>query len=230
MRPTTVLASWDAPAAVQAGKTLSDQYGKDLTMMSLPSAPAAAEATTTVVIGSGLSGLAVASELSRQGVDAIVVDGLDDFDAALPSRRANVADSAGFGERAEILRLLRNYAQTHHLDVRNATRAVDLTMAGSSTAGPARAKKWIIRTADGVLVADNIVLTRCAQNQLRRILASLGIKISRDFIAALRALGLYLVGVGDLVPPSTREVLHQAKVVSQAISMRSGAGALRALA
>ncbi|HEV7169006.1 MAG TPA: FAD-binding protein [Micrococcaceae bacterium] len=199
-------------------------------MMSVPSTPSAAESTTTVVIGSGLSGLAVASELSRQGVAAIVVDGLDFLDAAAPGRRPDAADAGAIGERAEILRLLRRYAQTHHLDVRNSTRAVDLSMAAGNAGGPSRPGKWIIRTADGVLMADNIVLTRCAQNQLRRILTSLGIKISRDFMNALRALGLYLVGVGDLVTPSTKEILHQAKVVSQAISVRNGAGAMRALA
>jgi hypothetical protein len=199
-------------------------------MMSVPSTPSTAETTTTVVIGSGLSGLAVASELSRQGVAAIVVDGLDFLDAAAACRRPEVADPAAIGERAEILRLLRHYAQTHHLDVRKSTRAVDLSMAAGSVAGGSRPGKWIIRTADGVLLADNIVLTRCAQNQLRRILTSLGIKISSDFMNTLRALGLYLVGVGDLVAPSTKEILHQAKAVSQAISVRSGAGAMRALA
>src|SRR6476620_11034170 len=35
------------------------------------------ERTTTVIIGTGLSGLAVGAELRRRGVDAIVVDGLD---------------------------------------------------------------------------------------------------------------------------------------------------------
>ncbi len=199
-------------------------------MMSVPSAPMATESTTTVVIGSGLSGLAVASELSRQGVHSIVVDGLDFLDAAEPSRRAKVSDPVAFGERAEILRLLRHYAQTHHLDVRNSTRAIELTMVGNQASGASRPKKWIIQTADGVLMADSIVLTRCAQNQLRRILASLGIKISRDIMNALRALGLYLVGVGDLIAPTTKEILHQAKVVSQAISAQSGSAALEALA
>lgn len=39
--------------------------------------PATAEITTTVVIGSGLSGLAVASELSRRGVQSIVVESVE---------------------------------------------------------------------------------------------------------------------------------------------------------
>lgn len=199
-------------------------------MTSVPRAPIA-ESTTTVVIGSGFSGLAVASELSRQGVDSIVVDGLDFLGTEEPARRSGAPDLGPFGERNEILRLLRHYALTHHLDVRTSTRAVELSMVGSDAAGaPGRPKKWVIRTADGVLMADSIVLTRCAQIQLRRILTSLGIKISRDVVAAMRSLGLYLVGVGDMIAPSTKEILHQAKSVSQAISASTADSALLALA
>jgi FAD binding domain len=173
------------------------------------------ESTTTVVIGSGLSGLAVASELSRQGVQAIVVDGMQLLGSA--ARRPNVADPVAPSERGEILRLLRHYADSHHVDVRTATRAMDLSMAGSGHEAVLPAKKWVISTADGVLLADTIVLTQCAQNELRRIISMLGLKIGHDLLHALRALGLYLVGVGDLVAPTTREVLRQAKVVSTAI-------------
>ncbi len=195
-------------------------------MTSAPAGPAG-ESATTVVIGSGFSGLAVATELSRQGINAIVVDGLDFLCGAGPGRRTELTDPSELSERIDILRLLRHYASSHHLDVRDSTRAVQLSRA---VIGSSQQPKWIIHTADGILLADNIVLTRCAQNQLRRILVSLGIKIGRDVLSAMRALGLFWVGAGDLIAPTTREILHQAKVVSRAISARSIATALPALA
>ncbi|MCY0904104.1 NAD(P)-binding protein [Arthrobacter sp. H14-L1] len=194
-------------------------------MTSAPAGPAG-ESTSTVVIGSGFSGLAVATELSRHGIDAIVVDGLDFLCGAVPGRRTELTDPGTLSERGDILRLLRHYASRHHLDVRDSTRAVQLSRAAGASG---RQPKWIIHTADGILLADNIVLTRCAQNQLRRILISLGIKIGRDVLSAMRALGLFWVGAGDLVAPTTREILHQAKVVSQAISTRNIPSALPAL-
>ena len=50
-----------------------------------------------------------------------------------------------------------------------------------------------VQTADGVLLADHVVLTKYPQNELRRFLRSMGIAIGRDFKAALRAIGLHLV-------------------------------------
>ena len=93
----------------------------------------ATEQTTTVIIGTGLSGLAVAAELRRRGVHSIVVDGLDILGAGQPAntaslQRCDAADSVSLRERNEILRHLRNYAASHQVDVRNTTRAVQLTM------------------------------------------------------------------------------------------------------
>src|SRR5215210_9224219 len=91
------------------------------------------EQTTTVVIGTGLSGLAVAAELRRRGVDSIVVDGLDILGSAQPAntaslQRCDAADAASLQERNEILRHLRIYATSHRLDIRNTTRAVQLDL------------------------------------------------------------------------------------------------------
>jgi hypothetical protein len=36
----------------------------------------------------------------------------------------------------------------------------------------------------------------------------------------MRAIGIYLVGVGELITPSPKEVLRQAKTVGQAISAK----------
>src|SRR6185312_3933193 len=71
------------------------------------------EYTTTVVIGSGLPGLAVAGELSRRGVSAIVVEGL----LAQPPgpSRSPLPDSSDRGERNDLLRLLQAYATSHEL-------------------------------------------------------------------------------------------------------------------
>ena len=184
---------------------------------------AGTEQTTTVIIGTGLSGLAVAAELRRRGIDSIVVDGLDTFGATLPAvttslQRIDTADSATLQERNEILRHLRNYAASHDVDIRS-TRAVQLTQvdgAPESAATP----QWEVHTPTGVLVADHIVLTRCAQSQLRRMINDFGIAVGRNLAAAMRAIGIYLVGVGELITPSPKEVLRQAKTVGKAISAK----------
>ena len=186
--------------------------------MTLAPAAGGTERTTTVVIGSGLSGLAVASELSRQGVDSIVVDSLELFGAAPTARASRLTEPGTLIERSEILRVLRHYASNHSLDIRASSKATGLRItAGAASAGDPQPQQWLVNTSDGVLLADNIVLTRCAQGQLRRFFASLGIAIGHDLTSAMRALGIYLVGIGDAVAPSTREILRQAKTVSEAI-------------
>ncbi|WP_458782268.1 FAD-binding protein [Arthrobacter sp. D3-16] len=184
---------------------------------------AGTEQTTTVIIGTGLSGLAVAAELCRRGVDSIVVDGLDLLGAAQPAnttslQRCDAADSANLRERNEILRHLRNYAASHDVDVRT-TRAVQLTKVDGAVTGAAL-PQWEVHTPTGILVADHIVLTRCAHSQLRRMINDFGISVGRNLVAAMRAIGIYLVGVGDLITPSPKEVLRQAKTVGQAISAK----------
>jgi thioredoxin reductase len=139
------------------------------------------ERTTTVIIGTGLSGLAVGAELRRRGVHAIVVDGLDILGAGQPAntaslQRCDAADSDSLRERNEILRHLRNYAASHQMDVRNTTRAVQLTMVGggtsTATGAGSTSGQWEVHTPNGILLADNIVLTpwaatwwpRCARS------------------------------------------------------------------
>ncbi|WP_442546076.1 FAD-binding protein [Arthrobacter sp. KN11-1C] len=201
---------------------------------------ASTERTTAVVIGAGMPGLAVASELSRYGVDAIVVDGMYVPGPLQPLntgilQRCDAADAACLQERSEILRHLRNYAASHGLDVRSTTRAVRLdrldeaapavaaaeTMASPGVVSPGVVSyQWAVHTANGVLLADHVVVTRCGQSQLRRMLAELGIAIGQNLVAAMRAIGMYLVGVGELATPTPKEVLRQAKVVGQAISAK----------
>ncbi|MFP3579650.1 NAD(P)-binding protein [Arthrobacter sp. SIMBA_036] len=209
------------------------------------------ERTTTVVIGAGLSGLAVASELSRHGVGSIVLDGFGALSASGQNvntgmlQRCDAGDPGTIQERHEILRHLRNYAANHHIDVRNATRALRLDFLGREPSaqlgyglsksftgaaanaalelsGPMEAapRQWAVHTADGILLADHIVVTRCAQSQLRRMLSELGIALGQNFATAMRALGMHLVGVGELIAPSPKEVLRQAKAVGQAISSK----------
>lgn len=188
-------------------------------MSTMPAA--STERTTTVVIGAGMPGLAVASELSRYGVDAIVVDGMYVRGPLQPLntgilQRCDAADAACLQERTEILRHLRNYAASHALDVRSTTRAVRLDRLDEAAVGT----QWAVHTANGILLADHVVVTRCGQSQLRRMLAELGIAIGQNLVAAMRAIGMYLVGVGELATPTPKEVLRQAKVVGQAISAK----------
>ena len=193
-------------------------------MSSLTTAPvnnalSAPELTTTVVIGSGLSGLAVASELSRQGIASIVVESHDCTDTG--SCRTLLGDSVALSERNELMRLLRGYASSHHLDVRRATYAEDLSIIGHPVLVPApvpTSKKWAVQTATGVLLADHVVLTKYPQSQLRKLLHSLGISIGRDLKGALESVGLHLVGISDRVAPSTRDIVRQARLVSDHIA------------
>jgi hypothetical protein len=192
------------------------------------------ERTSTLVIGTGLSGLAVASELQRRGVAAIVVDGLDLLGAGHPAntsslQRCDAADAASLRERNEILRHLRNYASSHKLDVRNNVRALQLDHFDADGPGAGvldfhgtgqPAQQWAVSTPNGVLYADHLVLTRCAHSQLRRMLAELGVAAGQNLMAAMHALGIYLVGVGELITPTPKEVLRQAKLVGQAISAK----------
>lgn len=192
-------------------------------MSSMPG-NAGTEQTTTVIIGTGLSGLAVAAELCRRGVDSIVVDGLDLLGAAQPAntaslQRCDAADPVTLRERNEILRHLRNYAASHDVDVRNTTRAVQLTMVEGLPGGTA-VPQWEVHTPTGILIANHIVLTRCAHSQLRRMINDFGITVGRNVVAAMRAIGIYLVGVGELITPSPKEVLRQAKTVGHAISAK----------
>ena len=78
-------------------------------------------------------------------------------------------------------------------------------------------KKWAVQTRNGVLLADHVVLTKYPQNQLRRFVQSLGLAVGIDIKAALRAIGLYLIGVGEMLTPTTREIVRQAKVISDSI-------------
>ncbi len=196
------------------------------------------ERTSTVVIGTGLSGLAVASELQRRGVGAIVVDGLDLLGAGNPAntsslQRCDAADAATLRERNEILRHLRNYAVSHKLDIRNDVRALQLDHLDADGLGVGgldatehlhdaahRMQPWAVSTPNGILYADHLVLTRCAHSQLRRMLAELGVAAGQNLMAAMHALGMYLVGVGELITPTPKEVLRQAKLVGQAISAK----------
>lgn len=186
--------------------------------------PGGIERTTAVIIGTGLSGLAVASELQRRGVDSIIVDGLDLLGAGHPAntsslQRCDAADAATLRERNEILRHLRNYAASHKLDVRNNVRALRLDHLDAGGPG-SPTKQWAVRTPGGVLLADHLVLTRCAHSQLRRMLSELGVAAGQNLMAAMHALGMYLVGVGELITPTPKEVLRQAKVVGHAISTK----------
>lgn len=169
-----------------------------------------AESTTTVVIGSGLSGLAVASELNRNSVATIVVSGAGELLGECSSHRP-CTDPATSTERAGLVRLLRTHASNRGLDIRQQTRAKDLQL----TAGTAN--RWVVHTENGVLLADNVVLTNCPDNQIRRLLDSVGIAASHDFASAMHGIGMYLIGIGNLLAPTTREIIRQAKQVSDTI-------------
>lgn len=185
---------------------------------------AVAESSSAVIIGTGLSGLAVAAELNRHGVPAVTVDGLENSSPSTATTALRVADlsSAESAEYLDVLRHLRKYAASHSLDVRHHVMARHLTLVeGTDEGAPAR---WAVRTEHGLVIADAVVLTRCAHNQLRRFLADLGYSLGEHLLEALAQIGLYLVGVTELSAPSTRELLRQAKHVGLEVAARTGAG------
>lgn len=191
------------------------------------------ERTNAVIIGSGLSGLAVASELQRRGVDSVVIDGLELHGAgrspgASSLQRRGATDAAIVQERNEILRHLRNYAASHDLDIRNDLRAQRVDRLDAGISGSPR-QQWVVHTPGGILLADHLVLTRCAYSQLRLMLSELGMVVGQHLKAALRDLGMYLLGVGQLITPTPKEALRQAKVVGQAISAKVHPEALPAV-
>ncbi|MHA7305705.1 FAD-binding protein [Arthrobacter sp. TMN-49] len=179
------------------------------------------ETTSTIVIGSGFSALAVAAELNRQGVQAIVVESFCPLKQTPPPPPTTGGISlAALNERSEILRLLEHYARRHELDIRPSTRALSLTR----QEGPLpETPYWSVRTATGTLSAHSIVFTRGALNQLLRVLHNAGVTTAAELRSGMHALGLYLVGVGDLVIPTTQEILHQAKRAGSSISSRVAA-------
>lgn len=174
--------------------------------------------TTAVVIGCGLTGLAVASELSRRGVDSIVLSGLRGTDGPTLPRHPS-----GLAERADLLRVLRAYAAGHSLDVRQGTPAEDLgRVHGPGIPAPVPGSvKWSVSTGQGILLADHVVLTSCAQVELRRLIRSLGFTAGGGLKTALRSAGLYLVGVGESLAPTTRELVRQAKRTGEDIALRN---------
>ncbi len=184
----------------------------------MAAAPPAAEMTTTIVIGSGFSALAVAAELNRQGIKAIVVDGACSMKQPSPIQPTTGGISLDeLTERSEIVRLLEHYARRHGLDIRPDTQALDLTR----TAASVNSRQWRVHTAEGTLSAHSVVFTRGALSQLRKVLQGVG--VTGELRGSMHALGLYLVGVGNLEIPTTHEILHQAKRAGQSIAARVAA-------
>lgn len=185
------------------------------------SAPPAHERATTIVIGSGFSALAVAAELNRQGVEAITLDGFCPSKQHSPAQPSTGGISlAELSERSEVVRLLEHYARRNELDIRPEIKALDVTRTQHVVPGN---RQWRVHTANGILNAHSVVFTRGALSQLLKVLQGAGISTTNDLRASMHALGLYLVGVGDLAVPTTHEILHQAKRAGQSIASRVAA-------
>jgi glycine/D-amino acid oxidase-like deaminating enzyme len=180
------------------------------------------ESTTAVVIGTGLSGLAVAGELSRRGVETVTVHGFESGAPSTMTTALRVADlsSDDSAEYLQVMRHLRNHVTSLGLDVRTDVSAQHLALV-EQPQGNAQLR-WAVRTENGVIFADAVVLTRCAHNQFRRFLADLGFSLGETLVQELAGIGLYLIGVAELSSPSTRELLRQAKAVGKAVAAVSG--------
>lgn len=183
----------------------------------------ASESTTAVVIGTGLSGLAVAGELSRRGIATVTVHGLESGAPSTATTTLRVTDlsSEESAEYLQVMRHLRNHVASLGLDVRTTVSAQHLALVEQPEAR--RRLRWAIRTETGVIFADAVVLTRFAHNQFRRFLADLGFSLGEKLVEELAGIGLYLIGVAELSSPSTRELLRQAKAVGKAVAAATGA-------
>lgn len=174
------------------------------------------ELTGTVVIGCGLSGLAVARELSRQGVDSIVIHG------PVPDAHA-IREASGepgvFTGRMDLVRLLQAYAASHRLDVRGDCEAREITPAAPAGLLPVAVPgpgKWAVRTGRELLLADFVVLTSISRADLRKLARVTGAGSVPGAAAALREIGVYLVGVGR--QPSLGSLIRQARAAGAAIA------------
>src|SRR3954452_5599181 len=110
-----------------------------------------------IVVGGGPAGLAVAAELKRAGVPAIVLDKSDAVGASWRDRydrlRLNSARPFSklpgarfargtdvFAARDDVVRYLRDYVARHALDVRLGVTVERIDRAGAG---------WSVRTSDG---------------------------------------------------------------------------------
>jgi cation diffusion facilitator CzcD-associated flavoprotein CzcO len=116
---------------------------------------------TVVVIGAGPAGLAVAGELARRGVAALVLDQADAIGASWRGRydrlrlntcrltsklpRARYAkDTALFPTRDEVVQYLEDYATQNELDVRLRTRVARVDRSNGG---------WMVQTSPEELAA-----------------------------------------------------------------------------
>jgi len=193
--------------------------------------------TDVVVVGTGMGGLAVATQLHRKGMTVVVIDGLqqESQEAAGALRHATteelervaIGDPASHRERRDILRQLHGYAKGHQLDIRRGVVAGALNPAtrtrGTLPASPAGkaapVRRWALPTPGGLILCDSVVITGVSgRRRVRQFLKAVGQETSDNMAAALRQVGIYLVGVGQQVSAGHREVLHQARLVGNAIA------------
>jgi len=198
--------------------------------------------TDVVVVGTGMGGLAVATQLHRKGMKVVVIDGLNQGNQDMPAalrhatteelERVVIGDPASHRERRDILRQLHGYAKCHHLDIRRGVVAGALNPAitaqsaptASATGSAAPARRWVLPTPHGLILCDSVVITGVSgRRRARQFLKAVGQETTDNMAAALRQVGIYLVGMGQQVSAGHREVLHQARLVGNAIA----GGALR---
>ncbi|MEZ2373218.1 FAD-binding protein [Arthrobacter sp. RCC_34] len=199
--------------------------------------------TDVVVVGTGMGGLAVATQLHRKGMAVVVIDGLNQGDPVAAGalrhatteelERVAIGDPASHRERRDILRQLHGYAKSHQLDIRRGVVAGALNPAvpaqefspaqgrrrASTTGGDAAGRRWALPTPDGLILCDSVVITGVSgRRRVRQFLKAVGQETSDNMATALRHVGIYLVGVGQQVSAGHREVLHQARLVGNAIA------------
>jgi len=193
--------------------------------------------TDVVVVGTGMGGLAVATQLHRKGMAVVVIDGLNQGDPVAAGalrhatteelERVAIGDPASHRERRDILRQLHGYAKSHQLDIRRGVVAGALNPASPeegasrSSAAPsgAASRRWALPTPGGLILCDSVVITGVSgRRRVRQFLQAVGQETSDNMATALRHVGIYLVGVGQQVSAGHREVLHQARLVGNAIA------------
>lgn len=117
----------------------------------------------TLIIGSGLSGLAMIGELHRNNMSGALISGLKRtiVDSTTSMSSPPVLDSTqieGWKTRVEIVKHLEAYTRMHSIDVRKNIHVENITYIPKGEQYEGRFVKWMVGTDHGTLFSSNIIM------------------------------------------------------------------------